>query len=1330
MADDLNFDDLIPAPGPQSPAAPVPPQVPPSATPPASPAPPVAPPVSTPTLPAMPAQEAGPSFGSVLGQAGLRGIREGFGDLSEGYNIAGRAAVGQSGFQDHGAHVAPDDHITKLLGQKVSEGWHDPQWWAAQIAHGLGKTSPSLAMGLAGGAAGTAVEPGLGTLVGGAAGFGVGGLMSTLAPAYQQARADGLSHETAVDRALVESGIAGVFSTAMGLAPAAPVTGRTVSGALRRPVSEALAQIFGVQPAIGAAHQATVAAVEGKPITADDLLTGYATNVGAGVGMVAGHRALSAMAPTKAAPRSDADRIEPWFGERSPVPDAPTAEPVADLRAQAGDLANPAHPRRGLWLSADNVAALSRDRPALAEVARSGVPIENFDGKGGVLIASDQGAAQWAVARRDAGVDPQVILGALTGAGEGKAPDATRVVQEVTPQGAVTRESAVAPQGVASTAERFSAEARASGTQGRGVRVVSPDQAIARREAGVAADGAPAEPLPVNPGYAKQVERINQLRSERGDAPLPEVVIRPEASPEAVVADILKAKTVDPSAMRKAIKWAVDNKRFDLIDALQQKATDAAATVKDFARDATAEPAPKGPAPVDILGFIRSKGGIRDETGDLKAMGGRDRPGLINNRRGLSPDDMRALLVESGYLRDVPHEDVTQSGVSDLYSAIDDALRGRKIYRPEDEAAADLHNRTRTRSLADEQEANAILAQLRDWHDESGLPYGLHPADEADIVARIREGTSLDDAIEQQAMAWYDEVGRHEAEGSRPQGGGESLAGSRASGERPAPEGVAVQEGASGRGAGAESVGPGRETPQDALDFAVATAARSARVAANTLEQHLWAEGVHPEDIARRVAAETGIPITSDDIIARNRYRSGRDAWDKKLHEAGLWAAGEGAWHPESVTALAEPALRRMSPEAAAADLNGRFGLGLTAPDVAQKRSDLGYGPSQADRPTRLAAVRAALNMDRAVTVPNYVVKAGHEALRQLPQMAPEGTRVGMLARLEPVKGRGAVDTRAVFVSPNGDWFTVEGPRSFLLSARAFRTTGDDIALLRLDAGGDLGRSLGGELGHEVVHVLRAQNRIPEETWGALVRHADALRLLDSDYRTYLQSIGQSAKDMPAGVSGREIYHELYKGRNDFVDAMDQEAVAHMAELYHHGVLSDQEVAPVRRVLDQILSGEMARHPAGRVSGDGVMAAQGRAEVFDWSNPGGPGRDGTHGREKKIGATTITYGVGKNNLAEIILVKTDPSKRNQGNARTALEKFLGEADRNGFRVALTPDDTMGKGISKARLVDFYKSLGFKMNSGRARDFTTRASMLREPRTDGHMAAAGLRQSVP
>ena len=139
------------------------------------------------------------------------------------------------------------------------------------------------------------------------------------------------------------------------------------------------------------------------------------------------------------------------------------------------------------------------------------------------------------------------------------------------------------------------------------------------------------------------------------------------------------------------------------------------------------------------------------------------------------------------------------------------------------------------------------------------------------------------------------------------------------------------------------------------------------------------------------------------------------------------------------------------------------------------------------------------------------------------------------------------------------------------------------------------------------------------------------------------------------------------------------------------------------------------RDPSSRTWRNGLLSAAGILpgvpgmtsikKALDWAPGGGS-------KVAKIGDTEITYGVGKNGIVDLILIKTPKSKRGQGSGRAALQEFVSQAKANGYRVALDADP-MDKGISKARLEGFYRSEGFSKNAGKKRDFSTMRSWITE-----------------
>jgi hypothetical protein len=230
----------------------------------------------------------GSSMGSIAGRAAVRGMREGISGVSD----SGTVAFGNARKLAEKERAPSDDpELDKLLSQKIFEGWSDPNWLVAQITHGLTASSPTLGGAFIGGAAGSAAGP-VGALGGAAVGGGIGAAVQTLGPAYLAARQEGKDHEDAVKQALVETGLASAFGAAMGLAPGVSAFGRTAEGALVKPVSEALLQIFGVQPGLMTAQHAATAGATGKEITAEDLLQTAVLGTATGAAITGVHQAL------------------------------------------------------------------------------------------------------------------------------------------------------------------------------------------------------------------------------------------------------------------------------------------------------------------------------------------------------------------------------------------------------------------------------------------------------------------------------------------------------------------------------------------------------------------------------------------------------------------------------------------------------------------------------------------------------------------------------------------------------------------------------------------------------------------------------------------------------------------------------------------------------------------------------------------------------------------------------------------------------------------------------------------------------------------------------
>lgn len=162
--------------------------------------------------------------------------------------------------------------------------------------------------------------------------------------------------------------------------------------------------------------------------------------------------------------------------------EAPAAEPLIDLLAQARDVMDESNPRKGVLLSADNLAA-HPDLLNQPEYKRfSKLPLQNDDGTEDLLVGTLR-EIQKAKAALDAGVPREEVVGRLTRSGAGKpATDNPAVVQQKNADGAVTAETVVDANDPASVQAAKDGYAQ----EGRTVEVNDSRDTIARRNEGTA----------------------------------------------------------------------------------------------------------------------------------------------------------------------------------------------------------------------------------------------------------------------------------------------------------------------------------------------------------------------------------------------------------------------------------------------------------------------------------------------------------------------------------------------------------------------------------------------------------------------------------------------------------------------------------------------------------------------------------------------------------------------------------------------------------------------------------------------------------------------------
>lgn len=260
-----------------------------------------------------------------FGQGAMQAGRE----ATAGAAAAIPSAVGGSTVAQQAAALpepAVNDEITRLSQQPISVGYTNPRWWGVKIGAGLGASAPTATLGAAGAVGGGMLAGPPGAVAGAALGGGGGMALQTIVPAYKAAKLRGLSDDDAMDEALIQTGIAGSFGAAMGIVGPTAITGRTITGALRRPVTEALTKMGLIEPGLMVAQQqAQKAAGPGGWLTPDDALEGYITGVGIGAVMhgagVVGTKAWNTAAGAAGYPISPDLLKKTWEATQGPQPD-------------------------------------------------------------------------------------------------------------------------------------------------------------------------------------------------------------------------------------------------------------------------------------------------------------------------------------------------------------------------------------------------------------------------------------------------------------------------------------------------------------------------------------------------------------------------------------------------------------------------------------------------------------------------------------------------------------------------------------------------------------------------------------------------------------------------------------------------------------------------------------------------------------------------------------------------------------------------------------------------------------------------------------------------
>jgi hypothetical protein len=243
------------------------------------------------------------------------------------------------------------------------------------------------------------------------------------------------------------------------------------------------------------------------------------------------------------------------------------------------------------------------------------------------------------------------------------------------------------------------------------------------------------------------------------------------------------------------------------------------------------------------------------------------------------------------------------------------------------------------------------------------------------------------------------------------------------------------------------------------------------------------------------------------------------------------------------------------------------------------------------ERVMRMAEV--ALKSGKSVVIPEAARTEVHDSIAPIQHIVPGDVGVHTLARIEPRQdGR----LTAIFrdVSGNdlrltaGDLSDLTNLRGFCLNDGANICIPNFAASRRAAQPGPSGAAEvrtpdahGGVFLHEAVHSLLRRGLIPADDWSRFVSHANSLQVLDMPMHEYLGAIGEEVKPGPDTL--RDNYKIAYQNytKEDVRALLDEEEpVAHMMELFHHGHFKGDQMQPIADLLGKFVSGKYAKEGA------------------------------------------------------------------------------------------------------------------------------------------------------
>lgn len=163
--------------------------------------------------------------------------------------------------------------------------------------------------------------------------------------------------------------------------------------------------------------------------------------------------------------------------------------------------------------------------------------------------------------------------------------------------------------------------------------------------------------------------------------------------------------------------------------------------------------------PESLVDFLISRGGVRDQTGDLAAMDAQTvhqkGAGRLVNPKGLSLDYAREAAAEAGFIR-------PNAEVNDLLDALGEHLSGNPRYRTSEQELGDQWGQTRRDAISADEARYDATDRVNSAAEDAGI--GLTPKEREHAAELHMQGVHPDEAIQQAIAANEDSELQRNAE--------------------------------------------------------------------------------------------------------------------------------------------------------------------------------------------------------------------------------------------------------------------------------------------------------------------------------------------------------------------------------------------------------------------------------------------------------------------------------------------------------------------------------------------------------------------------------------